>query len=80
MVKKKIQIRVSAKISNSPIILNIDCDMNSNNLDSIKDSLCFFMDEEKGHQIAYVQYPQNFNNLTENDIYGNSFRVARKVF
>ncbi|KAB1995901.1 hypothetical protein ES319_D13G192900v1 [Gossypium barbadense] len=72
-------IRVSAKISNSPIILNIDCDMYSNNLESIKDSLCFFMDEKNGHQIAYVQYPQHFNNLTKNEIYGNSFRVARKL-
>nr|XP_012461639.1 unnamed protein product [Gossypium raimondii] len=72
-------IRVSAEISNSPIILNLDCDMYSNNLESIKDSLYFFMDEKNGHQIAYVQYPQHFNNLTKNDIYGNSFRVARKV-
>ncbi|XP_039028210.1 cellulose synthase-like protein E6 [Hibiscus syriacus] len=72
-------IRVSARISNSPIILNVDCDMYSNNSESIKDSLCFFMDEEKGHEIAFVQHPQTFHNLTNNDIYGNSLRVARKV-
>ncbi|MBA0668633.1 hypothetical protein Goklo_001524, partial [Gossypium klotzschianum] len=37
------------------------------------------MNALNGHQIAYVQYPQHFNNLTKNDIYGNSFRVARKL-
>lgn len=76
MVKK--QIRVSSKISNGPIILNVDCDMYSNNSKSIKNALCFFMDEEKGDDIAYVQHPQNFDNITKNDIYG-SFRVIQKV-
>ncbi|XWS64860.1 hypothetical protein CRYUN_Cryun05aG0040400 [Craigia yunnanensis] len=71
-------IRVSSKISNGPIILNLDCDMYSNNSESIKYSLCVFMDEEKGDEIAYVQHPQNFDNLTKNEIYGSSFRVIQK--
>ncbi|XVF06600.1 hypothetical protein REPUB_Repub06bG0063100 [Reevesia pubescens] len=73
-------IRVSSKISNGPIILNVDCDMYSNNSESIKDSLCFFMDEEKGDEIAYVQYPQSFDNLTKNEIYGASLRVGQVEF
>ncbi|XWS64954.1 hypothetical protein CRYUN_Cryun05aG0048600 [Craigia yunnanensis] len=72
-------IRVSSKISNGPIILNVDCDMYSNNSESIKYSLCAFMDEEKGDEIVYVQYPQNFDNLTKNEIYGSSFRVIHKL-
>ncbi|KAK9267541.1 hypothetical protein L1049_009969 [Liquidambar formosana] len=72
-------IRVSSRISNGSIILNVDCDMYSNNSESVRDALCFLMDEEKGHEIAYVQYPQNFNNLTKNDIYGTSFRVIHKI-
>ncbi|XVE90171.1 hypothetical protein DITRI_Ditri20bG0056700 [Diplodiscus trichospermus] len=72
-------IRVSSRISNSPIILNLDCDMYSNNSKSIKYSLCFFMDEENEDEIAYVQYPQNFDNLTRNEIYGSSFRVIQKL-
>ncbi|XP_059663643.1 cellulose synthase-like protein E6 [Cornus florida] len=68
-------IRVSSRISNAPIILNVDCDMYSNNLESVREALCFFMDEEKGHQIAYVQFPQVFDNLTKNDIYGSSLRI-----
>ncbi|GMI84527.1 cellulose synthase like E1 [Hibiscus trionum] len=63
-------IRVSSRISNAPFILNVDCDMYSNNSKAIRDALCFFLDEENGHDIAYVQYPQTFSNLTKNEIYG----------
>jgi len=74
-----IQIRVSSVISNSPIIMNVDCDMYSNNSDSIRDALCFFLDEEMGHKIGFVQYPQTYNNVTKNDIYDNSLRVINQV-
>lgn len=74
-----LQIRVSSVVSNSPIILNVDCDMYSNNSDTIRDALCFFLDEETGHRIAFVQYPQNYNNLTKNNIYGNSLNVINQV-
>uniref|UniRef100_A0A5B7BN89 Putative cellulose synthase-like protein E6 n=1 Tax=Davidia involucrata TaxID=16924 RepID=A0A5B7BN89_DAVIN len=72
-------IRVSSKISNGSIILNVDCDMYSNNSESVRDALCFFMDEEKGQEIAYVQHPQNYDNLTKNDIYGSNFRVINEL-
>ncbi|KAL2467063.1 Cellulose synthase-like protein E1 [Abeliophyllum distichum] len=72
-------IRVSSRISNSPIILNVDCDQYSNNSESVRDALCFFMDEEMGHNIAYVQYPQYFNNITKNDVYGNYLRINNEV-
>ncbi|KAM0900402.1 hypothetical protein ACQ4PT_020660 [Festuca glaucescens] len=72
-------IRVSSVISNSPIIMNVDCDMYSNNKDTIRDALCFFLDEEMGHKIGFVQYPQSYNNMTKNDTYGNSMLVISKV-
>ncbi|KAK6230067.1 hypothetical protein QUC31_001585 [Theobroma cacao] len=72
-------IRVSSEISSGAIILNLDCDMYANNADSIKEALCFLMDEKRGHQIAYVQHPQNYNNITKNDLYGNSSPVLHKV-
>ncbi|KAK8545523.1 hypothetical protein V6N12_026355 [Hibiscus sabdariffa] len=53
-------IRVSSRISNASFILNVDCDVYSNNSKTIRDALCFFLDEENGHDIAYVQYPQTF--------------------
>ncbi|KAF7073011.1 hypothetical protein CFC21_078070 [Triticum aestivum] len=74
-----VQIRVSSVISNSPIIMNVDCDMYSNNCDTIRDALCFFLDEEMGHKIGFVQFPQNYNNLTKNNIYGNSHQVTNQV-
>ena len=73
------QIRVSSEISNGPIILNVDCDMYSNNSQSILDALCCFMDERRSHGIAFVQFPQKFENVTKNDIYGASLRVISEV-
>ncbi|EEF39631.1 cellulose synthase, putative [Ricinus communis] len=72
-------IRVSSVISDGPIILNLDCDMYANDSDTILEVLCYFMDEEKGHEIAYVQHPQVFENITKNDLYGLSFKVINKV-
>ncbi|XP_060972852.1 cellulose synthase-like protein E6 [Cannabis sativa] len=72
-------IRVSAQISNALIILNVDCDMYSNYLESVRDAMYFFLDKEKGHEIAYVQFPQAFENLTENDIYSSSLRLTMEV-
>nr|GMD51609.1 cellulose synthase-like protein E1 [Ipomoea batatas] len=72
-------IRVSSEISNAPIILTLDCDMYSNDSGSVQDALCFFMDEEKSHNIAYAQYPQSFHNTTKNDLYGGCLRVPYDV-
>nr|GLL22507.1 cellulose synthase-like protein E1 [Ipomoea trifida] len=68
-------IRASSEISNAPIILNVDCDMYSNYSGSVQDALCFFMDEEKSHDIAFVQFPQSFHNSTKNELYGGPLRV-----
>ncbi|XP_027335305.1 cellulose synthase-like protein E1 isoform X2 [Abrus precatorius] len=72
-------IRVSSMISNGEIILNVDCDMYSNNSQSLRDALCFFMDEVQGHEIAFVQTPQCFANITKNDLYGGSLRVCYEL-
>ncbi|KAJ1441226.1 Nucleotide-diphospho-sugar transferase [Sesbania bispinosa] len=72
-------LRVSSNISNGKIILNVDCDMYSNNSQSVRDALCFLMDEEKGHEIAFVQFPQTFENVTKNDLYGNILASIAEV-
>ncbi|CAK9148880.1 unnamed protein product [Ilex paraguariensis] len=72
-------IRVSSMISNAPIILNLDCDMYSNDPDAVREALCFFMDEKRGHEISYVQHPQRYENITKNDIYSNACNVVNKV-
>ncbi|KAK7278919.1 hypothetical protein RJT34_23958 [Clitoria ternatea] len=71
-------LRVSSKISNGKIVLTQDCDMYSNSSQSVRDALCFFMDEEKGHEIAFVQFPQSFDNFP-NDLYGNSLSIIMEV-
>ncbi|KAH7545399.1 hypothetical protein FEM48_Zijuj01G0089400 [Ziziphus jujuba var. spinosa] len=71
-------IRASSRISNAPIILNVDCDMYSNNSELVRDALCFLLDEKKGHEIAFVQHPQAFDNLRKNDVYSNSLRNISK--
>lgn len=75
----EMQLRVSSIISNGKVILNVDCDMYSNNSESLRDALCFFMDEEKGHEIAYVQSPQNFENVTKNDLYASALLAISEV-
>ncbi|KAL2316639.1 hypothetical protein Fmac_030515 [Flemingia macrophylla] len=72
-------LRVSSTISNSKIILVLDCDMHSNHSQSVRDALCFFMDEEKGHEIGFVQFPQTFENISKNDLYGNSLSIIMEV-
>ncbi|KAJ9672427.1 hypothetical protein PVL29_025871 [Vitis rotundifolia] len=71
--------KVSSQISNANIIHSLDCDMYSNNLDTIKDALCFFMDEERGHKVSYVQFPQNYNNLKKNNIYASPRKVINEI-
>ena len=74
-----LQLRVSSAISIGQIVLNVDCDMYSNNSESVRDALCFFMDGEKGHEFAYVQFPQSFGNVTKNELYSGLFRVSSGV-
>lgn len=70
---------MSGKISNGQIIHNVDCDMYSNDSQSVRNALCFFMDEEKGQEVAFVQFSEGFKNVTKNEIYSSSFRVSIEV-
>ncbi|CAN6933425.1 unnamed protein product [Brassica oleracea] len=72
-------IRVSSKITCGRTILNVDCDMYSNNSKSARDALCILLDEKEGKEIAFVQFPQCFENLTRNDLYGSMMRVGADV-
>jgi len=53
---------VSSITNNGEIILNVDCDMYSNNSQSLRDAL-YFMDEDKSHEISYVETPQKVSIL-----------------
>lgn len=73
------QNRVSSTISNAPLVLNVDCDMYSNNSKALLDAICFFLDPEKGNKIGYVQFPQSFNRVTTNDLYSNGVKRIYEV-
>ncbi|KAK1327115.1 Cellulose synthase-like protein E6 [Acorus calamus] len=71
--------RVSALVNNAPFVLNVDCDMYSNNSQALRHAMCFFLDPEQGHRIGYVQFPQSFGGLTKNDLYANGVKRIYEI-
>lgn len=53
--------------------------MYSNDADTIREILCFFLDEKKGDEVAFVQFPQHFDNMTKNDVYANVNHATNEV-
>nr|POE87158.1 cellulose synthase-like protein e6 [Quercus suber] len=37
------------------------------------------MDEEKGNEVGFIQFPQAFENLTKNDVYSSSLNVTMEL-
>ncbi|KAM1479349.1 hypothetical protein ACFX2I_026644 [Malus domestica] len=72
-------LRVSGVISNSPYILGLDCDMHCNDASSARQAMCFHLDPKISPSLAFVQFPQNFHNISNNDIYDSQLRSALKV-
>ncbi|KAJ0092159.1 hypothetical protein Patl1_25192 [Pistacia atlantica] len=72
-------LRVSGIISNAPYILVLDCDMFCNDPNSAKQAMCFHLDPQMSHNLAFVQYPQVFYNVSKNDIYDGQSRSAYKT-
>ncbi|AES65303.1 cellulose synthase-like protein D3 [Medicago truncatula] len=69
-------LRVSGLISNGPYVLIVDCDMNCNDSSSAKQSMCFFLDPKISQDLAFVQFPQMFHNISKKDIYNSEARNA----
>ncbi|XP_012086684.1 cellulose synthase-like protein G3 [Jatropha curcas] len=67
-------IRVSAVMTNSPIILTLDCDTLSNDPKTPLRVLCYLcdpdLDPECRSRLGYFQFPQRFSGINKNDIYG----------
>ncbi|KAI3713510.1 hypothetical protein L1987_72088 [Smallanthus sonchifolius] len=72
-------IRVSAVITNAPIFLTLDCDMYSNDPKTPLRALCHFMNPNNDPKLAFVQFPQRFDNLNENDIYAGQQVVETRA-
>ncbi|KAL8142777.1 hypothetical protein V2J09_015809 [Rumex salicifolius] len=71
-------LRVSGLISNSPIVLVLDCDMYCNDPTSAKQAMCFYMDPQISSSLAFVQFPQRFHNVSKHDLYDSGLRLPFK--
>ncbi|KAK9087402.1 hypothetical protein Syun_029796 [Stephania yunnanensis] len=63
-------VRASAILSNSPFILNFDCDHYIYNSLALREGMCFMMDRG-GDRICYIQFPQCFEGIDPSDRYAN---------
>ncbi|KAL6182846.1 hypothetical protein ACLB2K_044258 [Fragaria x ananassa] len=63
-------IRVSAAMTNAPIVLTLDCDTFSNDPKTPSRALCYFSDPNLRSKLGYLQFPQRFRGINKNDIYG----------
>ncbi|KAM1067039.1 hypothetical protein ACFX19_022632 [Malus domestica] len=73
-------LRVSGVVSNSPYILGLDCDMHCHDANSARQTLCFHLDPKISPSLAFIKFPQNFHNISNNnDIYDSQLRSALKV-
>lgn len=68
------KIRVSATMSNAPIILTLDCDMYSNDPQTPLRMLCYFSDPRLQKELGYVQFPQRYRGINTNDIYAGGIK------
>eukprot|EP01018_Ginkgo_biloba_P002114 Gb_06084 [translate_table: standard] len=72
-------LRVSGLMTNSPFVLNLDCDMYVNNSQALLQGICFHLDEALSNskqRISFVQFPQRFSNNAET----NRLSVLYDVF
>ncbi|XP_057490096.1 cellulose synthase-like protein G3 isoform X2 [Actinidia eriantha] len=67
-------LRVSAVMTNAPILLTLDCDMYSNDPQTPRHVLCYFSDPTISPKLGYIQFPQRFHGLNKNDIYACEYK------
>ncbi|KAL5552420.1 hypothetical protein UlMin_002596 [Ulmus minor] len=72
-------IRVSASMSNAPIILSLDCDTYSNDPKTVLRVLCYLVGPEARPNLGFIQFPQRFRGINKSDIYGSEYRYLFRV-
>ncbi|KAJ9550100.1 hypothetical protein OSB04_022643 [Centaurea solstitialis] len=73
-------LRVSETMTNAPIILTADCDMYSNHPKTPLKALCYFLDPSAdSDKIAFLQFPQIFQGINRDDIYGAEFKFIFQI-
>ncbi|KAG2581750.1 hypothetical protein PVAP13_6KG063305 [Panicum virgatum] len=66
--------RCSAVLTNSPFILNLDCDHYINNSQALRAGICFMLGRDSD-TVAFVQFPQRFEGVDPTDLYANHNRI-----
>ncbi|CAA3013910.1 cellulose synthase G3 [Olea europaea subsp. europaea] len=67
-------LRVSGIMTNSPIVLTLDCDMYSNDPSTLQRVLCYILDKSSRPNLGYMQFPQRYHGLNNADIYGSELK------
>ncbi|MBA0801042.1 hypothetical protein Gohar_011433 [Gossypium harknessii] len=72
-------LRVSAVMTNAPIILTQDCDMYSNDPQTPLRMLCYLSDPALKSSLAFIQFPQRFHGVNKDDIYDNEYKLPFQI-
>lgn len=67
--------RVSAVMTNAPIMLNVDCDMFANNPGVALHAMCLLLGFDDETDSGFVQAPQKFYGSLRDDPFGNQMEV-----
>uniref|UniRef100_A0A0E0KQQ9 Cellulose synthase-like protein H1 n=1 Tax=Oryza punctata TaxID=4537 RepID=A0A0E0KQQ9_ORYPU len=72
--------RVSAVMTNAPIMLNMDCDMFVNNPRAVLHAMCLLLGFDDEANSGFVQAPQRFYDALKDDPFGNQMECFFKRF
>ncbi|BAS89244.1 Os04g0429500 [Oryza sativa Japonica Group] len=75
-----VQTRVSAVMTNAPIMLNMDCDMFVNNPQAVLHAMCLLLGFDDEASSGFVQAPQRFYDALKDDPFGNQMECFFKRF
>uniref|UniRef100_A0A0E0KQQ8 Cellulose synthase-like protein H1 n=1 Tax=Oryza punctata TaxID=4537 RepID=A0A0E0KQQ8_ORYPU len=70
--------RVSAVMTNAPIMLNMDCDMFVNNPRAVLHAMCLLLGFDDEANSGFVQAPQRFYDALKDDPFGNQMECFFK--
>ncbi|KAL5215275.1 hypothetical protein ABZP36_004427, partial [Zizania latifolia] len=70
--------RVSAVMTNAPIMVNVDCDMFVNNPKAFTHAMCLLLGFDDDMYSGFVQAPQMFYGGLKDDPFGNRMEVSFK--
>jgi hypothetical protein len=75
-----LQTRVSAVLTNAPVMLNVDCDMFANNPQAALHAMCLLLGFDDEVHSGFVQTPQKFYGTLKDDPFGNQMEVLTEVY